>query len=133
MPRKLSPDERRVQAQLQRMRQLPEGLRIAAELLGRITGTVDKAIDTYERVHWGIEAKRIQSSTAADPQAEVLTVLGDLVEVRYATKKGGDRGLTRYDHEFSGKLPQLCFAEEQGGRLVIAGGSYTVSSRGIVG
>jgi len=77
-----------------------------------------------------------------DPNHGALVVLGALESVTYSTKKGGeDQGkLTDYVHKFGERLPWLAFHVcELGkkcpshGKLVVAGGSYRVTERGIVG
>lgn len=65
-----------------------------------------------------------------------LVGLGALTAVEYATTKGRD-GASVYRHDFADGeggsllLPVLCISSDR--RLVIAGGTYTVNTRGIVG
>ena len=61
--------------------------------------------------------------SAADPSVE----LGDLVAVVY--RKGQDKVLTDYEHEFEHPRPRLAYNERG---LVIAGGGYRVEERGTV-
>jgi hypothetical protein len=85
----------------------------------------------YERTHWGQRGKgRIARATAADPRHGTSTALGELVAVVYRTKKGRDRELTDYEHEFEGKRPELVYND---GGLIIAGGDYTIEEGGIDG
>jgi hypothetical protein len=87
----------------------------------------------YRIKHWGLGGKgKLEQLRCADPRKGVYTKLGDLVAVSYATEKGGDGGPAIYDHEFSRRLPELLYSESGEG-LVIAGGSYRVTARGIVG
>jgi hypothetical protein len=93
---------------------------------------VREAIHEYERTHWGRRGRReLQNLLVADPRRP-LTELGELVSVTYRTRKGRDRELTDYQHEFSAKgLPILAF-ERRTQLLVIAGGIYRVNERGIL-
>lgn len=61
---------------------------------------------------------------------EPCVQMGDLISVVYRTEKGSD-GLLEYEHEFGPSFPKLCVSES--GLLLIAGGSYSVLARGIVG
>lgn len=85
----------------------------------------------YREVHWGekgpVAERRRQ---VPNPHDLPLIELGELVSVTYRTKKGGDRTLTDYEHEFEGPLPLLVFNK---GGLIIAGGKYKITTRGIVG
>ena len=77
--------------------------------------------------------ERITRSAAADPRRGTLTQLGRLVSVVYETRKGAE--LAEWEHEFGedgGHRPHL-LVEKDSGRLVVAGGDYTVTRAGIVG
>jgi hypothetical protein len=90
---------------------------------------VDAAIQQYARDHWGERGSwDVKKLPAADPR-RVSIVLGELVSVVYRTKKGGDRELTDYEHHFSRPLPLLSY---HAGGLIISGGKYHVSTRGII-
>lgn len=85
----------------------------------------------YTRLHWGLAGNgRTSATTAPDPKAAPLVLLGDLVSVVYRTAKGAD-GLSEYEHEFGATMPKLLVNREGG--LIIAGGRYTVTTRGIEG
>lgn len=86
----------------------------------------------YRRLHWGQHGDRpAESLRAAElSRGEELTLLGDLVSVTYRTEKGAD-GPSDYEHRFATPRPRL--AVTAGGLLVIAGGGYDVTERGIVG
>jgi len=88
----------------------------------------------YRVTHWGLGGeKATRSLECVDVCREgPLVELGQLVSVVYLTRKLGDRGPTEYEHDFSGSLPVLAYSGE-GKRLVVAGGSYRVTPRGIVG
>src|SRR5205807_1494549 len=90
---------------------------------------VEAAIRQYKRDHWGASGPRgVRALSAADPR--ILSIeLGDLVAVIYRTKKGGDRELTDYEHHFARPFPVLSYNETG---LIIAGGKYHVTKRGIV-
>lgn len=89
----------------------------------------------YERLHWGEPAPRDLSTwLLPDPRKGPLVELGVLLAVEYETEKTGD-GLSVYRHDFGDKRGRGCpvLAVTSDRRLVIAGGKYTVQSRGIVG
>jgi len=90
-----------------------------------------KAAVRYRLTHWGLGGKsaRPVAMRAADPTCGVYTLLGELRSVVYFTEKGGDGGPAEYEHEFSRPRPELLYSD---GGLVIAGGGYHVSARGIV-
>jgi hypothetical protein len=98
-----------------------------------VTASSDKAVKAavaqYKRDHWGQPGPRgVRAYAAADPR--LLSIeLGELVAVVYRTRKGGDRELTDYSHEFSRPRPVLSYNRTG---LVIAGGKYHVEERGIV-
>ncbi len=48
----------------------------------------------------------------------------------YRTRKGADRRLTEYEHDFEGRVPVLAYNE---GGLFVVGGSYTIEEGGITG
>lgn len=89
------------------------------------------ALDEYERTHWGRRGRQsIRAGQAADPAFGTATVLGELVEVVYETRKGSDREVVHYEHEFEGPRPKLAY---NAGGLLIVGGDYTVRRGGITG
>jgi hypothetical protein len=89
-----------------------------------------KARIRYRLTHWGLGGKgKLEALKCADPSFGVYTLLGKLVSVVYATEKRGDGGPAEYEHEFSRPLPELLYSD---GGLVIAGGAYRVTARGIV-
>lgn len=90
------------------------------------------ARDEYLNVHWGDPGTDPdQVLPVADPTERCFVVLGTLACLGYETFKRG-AGHALWVHEFSRKRPVLCFSRKTK-RLVIAGGSYTVNERGIVG
>lgn len=96
--------------------------------------TRDKAIRAARRdfkaFHWGNKSTEILAASVPDIRpGDVLVVLGELATVEYDTAKGDEDG--RYVHPFEDDRPLLCCTKE--GRLVIVGGSYRVTPRGIVG
>jgi hypothetical protein len=86
----------------------------------------------YRITHWGAGGSHpgVRVLPAANP-ADPLVELGELFSLVYRTHKLGD-GPSEYEHEFSAPLPLLAFSVESR-RLVIAGGHYRVTARGIVG
>jgi hypothetical protein len=90
---------------------------------------IEAAMRIYKRDHWGQTGPwDVRRLTAADPRL-VSVALGELVSVVYRTKKGRDRELTDYEHPFSRPLPVLAY---HGGGLLILGGKYRVTERGII-
>lgn len=97
----------------------------------------------YARMHWG-KLGRMQQVEGATLEGQ-LEVLGPCVRVLYATRKGDSR-LVDYDHEFGTveggrKLPRftppnVCTSRSPGvprGTFQLAGGTYRVTTHGIVG
>ncbi len=91
------------------------------------------AIERYQRDHWGEAGPlpAVRSLVAADPR-QMSIELGELVRVVYRTRKGGDRVLTDYHHDFTTPRPVLAY-EPRTTLLLILGGKYHVETRGIVG
>ena len=89
------------------------------------------AAKEYARTHWGERGAWGISSGEAPDARKGAPVVGALRSITYTTKKGGDFSLTDYIHPFEGILPTL--VEGSRGRVQIHGGSYRVTSRGIVG
>lgn len=94
----------------------------------------------YERKHWGHKARGVaRSLEVVDPSHGSLVELGRLDRVEYVTSKKGDPSRATYFHDFEGERPVLAFHVcdrarcPDRGKLVIAGGSYRVEDRGIVG
>lgn len=87
---------------------------------------------SYTQAHWGEKGYfQRKPMWIPDPKSSPIIVLGTLAEITYRTVKGGDGGeLTDYHHDFGRPYPLLCYSSTG---LIIAGGRYTVSSRGIVG
>jgi hypothetical protein len=90
---------------------------------------LERAQREYVKTHWGERGRaKVTATYAADP-SEPSTALGELVEVTYRTRKGGDDGLVDYVHAFKTPRPLLAF---NSGGLLVLGGGYTVTERGIV-
>lgn len=93
-----------------------------------------KALAEYRRSHWGLSGDgKVRDGRAPDPRAGTLVQLGELVSVVYLTRKLGDLAPTEYEHDFGrgGRgLPLLAYNRTG---LVIVGGAYRVTARGIVG
>lgn len=97
----------------------------------------------YSRVHWGEQGQGAR--VAGDVALEPLVKLGPGISIVYTTRKGGDGAEVDYDHAWgegaSGKwtppivLEHRCSAPRCAnlGRVVLAGGTYHVTDRGIVG
>jgi hypothetical protein len=91
-----------------------------------------RALAEYRRTHWGLGGvRRVRELLAPDPTAGTLVELGRLVSVVYETRKLGDLERTEYEHDFGPRgRPILAF---NASGLVIVGGRYRVTTRGIVG
>lgn len=92
----------------------------------------------YTRTHWG--HKGDAGSYAGEmgvPGTGFATNMGTVRAVTYTTEKGGDPEITDYEHEFGdgarGKWTPPILAATPDGLLFFVGGSYRVTSRGIVG
>lgn len=93
----------------------------------------DAALREYRKTHWGLSGdQRVRELLAPDPQAGTLVQLGRLVAVTYETSKLGDPKNTHYEHHFGvgGRGLPILAHNETG--LVIVGGRYRVTLRGIV-
>jgi hypothetical protein len=97
----------------------------------------------YARTHWGAKGRGdCRGGSIADPP---FVSHGSSRSIQYTTRKGSDRELVDYVHAWgeggSGKLvPPRVLEHDCGkprcpwtGALALAGGSYTVTERGIVG
>jgi hypothetical protein len=91
--------------------------------------------ERYKKEHWGRTGTRgLVETKTADPRAdEVFPVMGELYSVTYKTKKGADTDPDLYEHKFGRPRPLLLYAPKQGGLLLIGGGRYRVTERGIEG
>lgn len=88
------------------------------------------AAKSVEWTHGGKRAKFLVPSEVPEPD-EAMPALGPLIEVVYLANKGDRGGRALYQHEFEGPHPWLVYNKK--GKLLIAGGGYTVNDRGIVG
>lgn len=85
---------------------------------------------SYKKTHWGNKGgDPVRELRVADVSGPV-TMLGTLELVEYFTDKRGD-GPSVYYHDFSDEKPILAY--DRRGLLVVAGGTYEVTERGIVG
>ena len=87
-----------------------------------------KAYKLYEDFREA-KPKRIVRLNYDDVIPKSLMSIGNLVEVRYDTTRGGK--VEKYQHKFhAGSRPLLCASDT--GLLYIIGGRYEVTERGIV-
>ncbi len=87
-------------------------------------------VRSYERVHWGNTADQVLRAQFDAPKpGETLALLGELVAIVYDTHKGNESG--EYEHEFEAPRPLLTY--KQNCSLIIIGGGYRITPRGIVG
>lgn len=126
--------EPRAAAIFERLIALPGDVTGLLDQVERLVESVTKAGQEYRKTHWGKKPPQGAVLTfAADPGAEPVVALGELVSVVYRTRKGDDERLTDYEHTFSKVRPLLCYAPKQGAKLLVCGGTYTVTKRGIEG
>lgn len=104
------------------------------QALERIVSSIERTAKEYRKTHWGKAAREVVLVDAADPSAETaLPALGMLHSITYETRKGKDKRLILYEHEFHDPKPLLLYSPAQRGKLIIAGGSYRTDERGIIG
>ena len=114
---------------------------------GRVVrGSTPEEVRAYRRTHWGVRplGKVRDGGIAVAP----FVVLGRAESITYTTQKGTDRALTDYVHRFGegarGKweAPRVVEHACKGGcakgcraagAIALAGGTYRVDTRGIVG
>jgi hypothetical protein len=116
---------------MSRARRIIQNATRAARAGAELGELVEEAREVWERFHWGDESLDLIEADGAPEvlDGDVLVVLGELARVDYETTKGGDSAI--WFHEFEAERPQLCLTRD--GRLVIVGGDYRVTRRGIVG
>ena len=61
---------------------------------------------------------------------DVGYVLGDLAEISYIAERDGE--IFQFEHEFAEQSRPLLIVSHDGKQLIIAGGRYDVSDRGII-
>lgn len=87
--------------------------------------------DEYKRTHWGNAGTRPPVNLrTADPDEVRFVLLGVLETVVYRTAKGRFASEELWEHDFEHPKPLLCYSPKSK-LLLIAGGGYTVTSRGI--
>jgi hypothetical protein len=92
---------------------------------------IEAAKSEYRRSHWGDRGDgAVSSQEIADSHDGPFVVLGRLVSIAYETTKGGECAV--WEHDFGHNGPDLCY-HPKSKRLIIAGGDYTVTRRGIEG
>lgn len=88
---------------------------------------------SYVRTHWGHPGDEPDRAlVVADPSEHFFAVLGELDSLTYEAAKGRFSRANLWQHEFGTPRPVLCYSPTSG-LLVIAGGRYTVTRRGIEG
>jgi hypothetical protein len=115
---------------LDRAEEVPGLLEALEPVLQSYVADAHKAEQRFDRFHWGDEASGVVVGEAplVLPD-EVLTVLGTLDRIDYETHKAGEHAI--WYHNFESERPIL--AHTAAGKLVIVGGSYRVTARGIEG
>jgi len=93
--------------------------------------TREDARREYVKTHWGHRGDWTDGSLrCADPREVYFAVLGELTHVTYETTKGKLSRAELFEHEFLQPRPLLVFSPRDK-LLLIAGGGYTVTNRGI--
>lgn len=100
-----------------------------AELIAIYMKDAREADRAYEAFHWGETSDRSGIIRVRQPSGAMYE-LGELVRVVYEASKDGETFF--WDHPFESVRPRL-IANKNGDQLWIAGGSYRVEGRGIVG
>lgn len=121
--------ERKVRDAMRRAGDVPGLQEAIADAVGRMESGGRAAAKEYEAFHWGrpADATAAWEAPLVRPH-DVLTELGELAEIAYETHKD-ERAI--WVHPFESPRPVL--ASTAKGRLVVVGGSYRVTRRGIVG
>lgn len=88
---------------------------------------------TYRATHWGEDGPiAARSLTVADPSSAPLETICEVKSIVYVTTKRGDDAPTPYEHRFARPYPVLArLPGHRGASLVLVGGGYTVTRRGI--
>jgi hypothetical protein len=111
-----------------RARRLGVGPEVAT-LLAHYLDEVERLGAQCDDFRWGDpRCEHVQVVTVPPPDS-IAYELGPLVSVVYEAAKGGE--LCEWAHDFQPALPVLAWGDS--GRLLILGGDYKVSARGIVG
>lgn len=121
--------ERRVCAAMRKAGNVPGLQEAIADAVERMARAGRKAAKEYRDFHWGHEpdGTAVWDAPLVRPH-DVLTELGELIEVAYETRKD-ERAI--WVHPFQPTRPVL--ASTATGRLVVVGGSYRITARGIEG
>lgn len=89
-----------------------------------------KAAEEYEEFHWG-EPSQGGEIVWVPPPPVALVSMGPLISVVYEASKRGE--LAHWEHDFKRELPVLAYDPMAEDQLYIVGGTYRVTSAGIVG
>lgn len=102
-----------------------------AELAERAVGELQAAEALYDELRWGKDPDGVVVLDApAVYPGQGVTELGVLELVEYSGQKGKGRSYI-WTHPFKATKPRLCVTADR--RLVVVGGDYEVTERGIVG
>lgn len=115
---------------LRRAEKIPGFAEIVADSLEAWIEDVERADGSFRRTHWGDEAEGAELADVPIVRpGEAVTSLGELAEIAYEGQKGGEWVI--WVHPFEDPRPHLAYTATGG--LVIVGGNYRVTERGIVG
>jgi hypothetical protein len=105
----------------------------ADRVLLAVARELDAGAEEYSRSHWGDRGERGPGLVRVPNAGSGLVLLGELVSIGYATRKGRS-GYDDWVHEFSEPYPLLTYARDGSGLVIARGTSkYRVETRGIVG
>ena len=128
---------KRMQRALDKLERVPGGLVMAEDMLDDWAERAEGGAAAFEKFHWGDEPTEAAATlvSVVEP-GDIVVAIGELVEVVYRTSKGGE--VFDWVHGFKGERPMLAHVTDKSGAsrapsLVITGGSYRVTARGIVG
>lgn len=122
-------ERKRLSAALKTLESLEGGSSYLLVIVEAMARNATIAAKSVEWTHGGKRARKLIQSEVPAPDPE-MAALGPLVSIEYFANKG-EGGSFVYRHDFESPTPILVYNKK--GKLLIAGGGYTVNSRGIVG
>jgi hypothetical protein len=108
------------------------GLEAASKVLSQLaeaTGAARRAREEFLRRRE--KSPRLAPVHVPDPTLGPLAVLGPCVAIAYRARKDAESVEVDYEHAFGRPLPILCANSAK--KLILAGGGYTITRRGIEG
>lgn len=99
----------------------------ARPIAGATARGLDKARNAF-RAFTGMEPREVIETTSGNAP-RIAWKLGDMLEVMYETTRDGKR--EKYLHPFKKSARPVLAVDAETGQLVLVGGAYTVTERGI--